>query len=601
MLYDNNGDQIDPSIDMITMTRTRTLDGGVWSDDLEGDIRGCAPKGYYLLAETPDGWMEWRVTAPDDLREDGMPEGNIQAVASVRELDVTRIFDADGFHETGIGARRAAAVCVSGTRWRIGQVDGDTTADIDIDPGTGGWTALQAVAETYGLELSTEIGMASTMDRVESRVINLTTRVGSATPTARFEYGADLTRVRRTYSDADVITRLYAFGKTGDDGKPVTIEPITGLPYMDSDDDTISRWSVDGTPAQGSVTYSDVEDPSELFALARADLARLSTPEVSYEGDVVDLDIGYRTHPGDTVQVTDTTWDPPLRLEARIIGITDDLITNTRRVTLGSIVNTVASRQTAYETTARTVTEGKPIWDAGAANASNAIIGTDSAIQAAAQAVSTALDAHDAATGLETRVASMESSMLRPSDIRAGENVSVSLDGNVVTVSADTGEAIEPITDDEIRLLVWGVPGQPVELVNAGFETGDFTGWTVSGNAKVRTDDTPPEGEYAAYLDSSGTLRQTVAITGGALYVVSCWLMNGATDRTMGFRLSFDKGDPVETIIPCRTARVWEHPSLRFTAPDGATTVTFEIIGSEHIRVDEPTFTALNPVQEAQS
>jgi hypothetical protein len=81
-------------------------------------------------------------------------------------------------------------------------------------------------------------------------------------------------------------------------------------------------------------------------------------------------------------------------------------------------------------------------------------------------------------------------------------------------------------------------------IVNGGFETGDFTGWTVTGGPcefvlssiggqsictgiDAGTDPGAHSGNDAAYLGqygSLGTLSQTVATTAGATYDLEFWL-----------------------------------------------------------------------------
>lgn len=80
----------------------------------------------------------------------------------------------------------------------------------------------------------------------------------------------------------------------------------------------------------------------------------------------------------------------------------------------------------------------------------------------------------------------------------------------------------------------WGSCYSPGNyVVNCGFETGDFTGWTVGGNTSFTGVSTfnPHSGDYAAYLGpvgSDGTLTQNV---GGPItvYTVSFWLYNEGT------------------------------------------------------------------------
>ena len=105
---------------------------------------------------------------------------------------------------------------------------------------------------------------------------------------------------------------------------------------------------------------------------------------------------------------------------------------------------------------------------------------------------------------------------------------------------------------------------------NPGFETGDFTGWTVSGSPTIVTDSA--SGKYAAALSSSGTIAVTVTVSStyawfevtarvklrsggsGVLNVshdgTSCWSTNPLTENwsTISYLIEAN-GDSTPTFI----------------------------------------------------
>ena len=71
-------------------------------------------------------------------------------------------------------------------------------------------------------------------------------------------------------------------------------------------------------------------------------------------------------------------------------------------------------------------------------------------------------------------------------------------------------------------------------VTNPGFETGDFTGWTLGGNCSLFCNVTttmPHSGNFSAQLGpvgSDGTLSQTISTVAGDTYTFSFWLANDA-------------------------------------------------------------------------
>ena len=81
-------------------------------------------------------------------------------------------------------------------------------------------------------------------------------------------------------------------------------------------------------------------------------------------------------------------------------------------------------------------------------------------------------------------------------------------------------------------------------VVNPGFETGDFTGWTQWGDTSATgvTSGFQHSGSFAAYFGpvfSDGGIDQTIATTVGQVYNVSFWLDNRDTLANNRFSASF--------------------------------------------------------------
>jgi Ca-dependent carbohydrate-binding module xylan-binding/Calx-beta domain len=113
-------------------------------------------------------------------------------------------------------------------------------------------------------------------------------------------------------------------------------------------------------------------------------------------------------------------------------------------------------------------------------------------------------------------------------------NVVLSNATNGATISDSQG--VGTITNDDGAAT-------PNLVVNGGFESGNFSGWTLSGNSSgnkiyIAPSDFPGEvhtGSYSAGLGSmntDGILTQNIATTGGQHYALSFWIESDNNGRT---------------------------------------------------------------------
>lgn len=131
------------------------------------------------------------------------------------------------------------------------------------------------------------------------------------------------------------------------------------LPYVE-DEAATSIWGIpDGVggfvPLESEVVFDDVDNPEVLLSLGKERLEKLSTPQVSYEADVVALGrAGFSPDAvgvGDVVQIVDTTFNPPIRIEGRVLKIEEDLLdsVDATRITLGTIQETYTQRRASQQ------------------------------------------------------------------------------------------------------------------------------------------------------------------------------------------------------------------------------------------------------------
>lgn len=385
MIFDRWGNPLGDLPYAIKAIRTRATDG---TDTLDITTIGEINKDERIVFKDSMGrWAEYLCQSTQTARAAGMPVTVAYCTGSIAELSRTYIEDK---RNRNANAKACLAKALEGTRWAVGTVETGTltgTANLSFYHCTA-LEAIQKTADTYGLEVQTEYQPDPTGNRIGRRIIHLVEHRGTANTTKRFEYGKDLTQIKRDIDSGDVITRLYGWGKgieqtndqgeaTGGYSRKISFADVNnGKPYV-QDDQALANWGIpgpDGTRhhSEASVDFPDCEDPKELLNLTKAALKTRTTPTVSYTADVTALgQAGYDpegTDVGDSVQIIDTSFTNPLRLEGRILQIEEDLAGSLAetKITLGNIRQSYTQRLAAQQQALDKLVSNSGAWNGAA-------------------------------------------------------------------------------------------------------------------------------------------------------------------------------------------------------------------------------------------
>ena len=370
-VYSRTGGYVGDIPSVLSAVRTRNVDG---TDQLEITCMGIdLQKDDRVLVKCHDAWREYAVVGVSRSR--GSSAGAIAAVCrnSVCELSRKYVVEKEG---RGYTATQALDKAIEGTRWSRGTVDAPGTANVSFYHQSA-LKSIEDICAAYACELDATVEVEG--NTVRRRLVHLRARVGEQTPRRRFEYSRDLVSVKRTVSADDIVTRLYPWGKGvetegGGYSRKIGIADVNGGKAYIEDTEATRRFGIpdaDGVPqpSEGSWEDGNIEEPSVLLAEAKKRLKLMSAPRVSYEAEVAVMARAGEgiegAACGDAVQIVDTAFEPPLRLEGRILETVEDLTgdLSRSRIKLGNVVETYTKRNQRVEAAVQKLTGSAGAWD----------------------------------------------------------------------------------------------------------------------------------------------------------------------------------------------------------------------------------------------
>ena len=219
-------------------------------------------------------------------------------------------------------------LALTGTNWKVGNIPYAGFHTMTIDEFISPLKLLVDTASLFDLEIVYRVSVLGS--QIIGRYVDMVEKRGMNTG-KEIIIGKDLQGVRRIENSEQICTALVGFLRTqGEDGKDsiLTIESINnGSPYL-VDEDAYQRWNENGQHRFGFYTPESSDNnmsPQRLKILMENELEKRINASVSYEVDVISLGKVFgldheMVNEGDVVRIIDTTYNPTLYLEARVIA-----------------------------------------------------------------------------------------------------------------------------------------------------------------------------------------------------------------------------------------------------------------------------------------
>lgn len=237
---------------------------------------------------------------------------------------------------TAVTAAQAVGEVLEGTNWQVGTVEWLGVENFEFDSYPTVLSALHEINERYGGDIVFRPEFVN--GEVTGRYVDLLQHRGSE-GVFRFDNTTDIQEVERVEDSSLLVTALIGVGKSNDAGVPLTFAGLSDTLYLKDgtpvdkplgldwvgNPEALQIFSSNGKHKLG-VFKTEETDAQALLKRTWAELLKYSEPQLSYAVRVALLarslsaEYVHKTVTiGDSGDVIDHEFDPPLLVSARVI------------------------------------------------------------------------------------------------------------------------------------------------------------------------------------------------------------------------------------------------------------------------------------------
>ena len=283
-------------------------------------------EGFVVYTNGSDGYELFRIKEIEETHGESMTKTIYCETAATTDL-TGQIIRPKSFTSQTLST--IITFLLGNTGWELGECYYDDLVSIDFTDYPTALEAIRTAILSFEAEIEFKVEMRGL--RIVRKVVNIYQKRGHVTDVL-FEYGFNLQGVKRKEDSTKIYTAMIGVGKEDANGKQISIvdaqvvpeDPFEKVDDYVGDTDALQQWGNNGQHIFGVFSDQNATNPVELYNNTLAELKKYNKPQLSYEVDVAMLEqiTGYdhtKVSIGDTIRVKDTTFSPPLYLEARVL------------------------------------------------------------------------------------------------------------------------------------------------------------------------------------------------------------------------------------------------------------------------------------------